>query len=266
MGEVNYKPLIDDMVWSFSRADSYGSCPHRWYLRYIRRCKEKDKFYASYGTFMHKLIEQYYNGELTKAEMLTTFLRDFKKEVRGFRPKEGTLKKFIDGAVAYLTNFEPFPYKMVAVEKKVEFEIEGIKFVGYIDFLGQDESDGEFVVIDNKSRDLKPRSTRAKPTVKDRELDEILRQLYIYCIAVEQEYGKLPKALCINCFRTGTFITEPFNKEAYEEAKKWVVERVEEIRQDEDFDPKPDLFQCFWICGVSDNCEHNASPWKGRAR
>ena len=256
MGDVNYKPLIDDMVWSFSRVEAFENCPHRWYLRYIRRCKEKDKFYASYGSFIHKLIERYYNGELTKSEMLTTFLRDFKKEVRGFRPKASTLKKFIDGAVVYLTNFEPFPYKMVAVEKKVEFEIEGIKFVGYIDFLGEDESDGELVVVDNKSRDLRPRSSRPKPTVKDKELDAILRQLYIYCVAVEQEYGRLPKALCINCFRTNVFINEPFSLEAYEEAKKWVIDHVAAIKQEENFNPEPDVFQCFWICGVSDNCEY----------
>ena len=264
MGEVNYKPLLDDMVWSFSRVEAFESCPHRWYLRYIRRCKEKDKFYASYGSFMHKLIEQYYNRELTKSEMLTTFLRDFKKEVRGFRPKESTLKKFIDGAVSYLTDFEPFPYKMIAVEREVGLEIEGIKVVGYIDFLGEDESDGELVVIDNKSRDLKPRSARPKPTVKDKELDAILRQLYIYSVAVEQEYGKLPKALCINCFRTGVFINEPFNREAYEEAKKWVIEHVETIKKEEDFDPEPDVFQCFWICGVSDNCEYAPNTWKSR--
>jgi hypothetical protein len=235
-------------------------------LRYIRKCKEQKKFYATYGTFLHKLIEQYYNGELTKEEMLTTFLRDFKKEVRGVRPKASTLKKFIDGAVVYLTNFEPFPYKMIAVEKKVEFEINGIKFVGFIDFLGQDEKDGEFVVIDNKSRDLKQRSTRAKPTAKDKELDEILRQLYIYCIPVEQEYGKLPKALCINCFRTGEFITEPFNMDAYNEAKQWILDRVEAIKHDEDFEPTPNPFQCFWICGVSDNCEYNDNPWENRRR
>ena len=144
----------------------------------------------------------------------------------------------------------------------MEFEIEGKKFIGYIDFLGMDESDGEFVIIDNKSRDLKPRSTRAKPTVKDKELDEILRQLYIYCIAVEQEYGKLPKALCINCFRTGTFIQEPFKMEAYEEAKKWALEKIEEIGDDTDFDPNPNVFSCFWICGVSDNCEFDNSGWK----
>ena len=192
--------------------------------------------------------------------MLTTFLRDFKKEVRGYRPKASTLKKFIDGAVTYLTNFVPFPYKMIAVEKKVEFSIEGNQFIGYIDFLGMDESDGELVIIDNKSRDLRPRSARQKPTVKDKEMDEILRQLYLYCVAIEHEYGKLPKALCINCFRTGVFITEPFRTEAYEEAKRWAVQRIEQIKSDEDFEASPDLFQCFWICGVSDSCEFDRSP------
>lgn len=266
MGEVNYKPLIDDMVWSFSRIESYENCPHRWYLRYIRKCKEKDKFYASYGTFMHKLIEQYYNGESTKPEMLTIFLRDFKKEVRGFRPKASTLKKFIDGAVNYLRDFEPFPYKMIDVEKKVEFEIDGVKFIGFIDFLGLDEEDGELVIIDNKSRDLRQRSGREKPTIKDRELDDILRQLYLYCVPVEQEYGKLPKALCLNCFRTGVFIVEPFNKEAYEEAKKWALDKIKEIGEDDNFEVNPNVFSCFWICGVSDNCEYNQTTWNRRTR
>lgn len=262
MGEVNYKPLIDDMVWSFSRIEAYENCPYRWYLRYIRKCPQRDKFYASYGSFMHRLIEQYYNGELTKPEMLTKFLRDFKKEVRGFRPKASTLQKFIDGAVKYLQEFQPFPYKMITVEKEVEFEIDRYKFVGFLDFLGQDEADGEFVIVDNKSRDLKPRSGREKPTVKDRELDEILRQLYLYCIPVEKEYGKLPKALCINCFRTGVFIYELFNQKAFEEAKQWAVSKIHEIEEDSDFNPDPSPFACFWICGVNDNCEFAQDGWK----
>jgi hypothetical protein len=60
------------------------------------------------------------------------------------------------------------------------------------------------------------------------------------------------------------FINEPFNPEAYEEAKRWVVEHVAAIKQEEDFEPEPDVFQCFWICGVSDNCEYAPSTWKSR--
>lgn len=42
MGEVNYAPLIDDMVWSYSRIKAFEDCPYRWYLKYIKRFHGKD--------------------------------------------------------------------------------------------------------------------------------------------------------------------------------------------------------------------------------
>ena len=112
MGIISYKPLIDDMTWSYSRIEAFNDCPYRFFLRYIKRFKEDDKFYSSYGSFIHKILERYYKGELTKDEMLTTFLLDFKKEVRGIRPKESTVQKYINAGCEYLKSFSPFPYKL----------------------------------------------------------------------------------------------------------------------------------------------------------
>ena len=42
MGEVNYAPLIDDMVWSYSRIKAFEDCPYRWYLKYIKKFHGKD--------------------------------------------------------------------------------------------------------------------------------------------------------------------------------------------------------------------------------
>ena len=254
MGEVSYRPLIDEMVWSYSRLESFDDCPYRWFLKYIKHCKETDQFYATYGSFMHKLIEQYYRGELTKDEMLTRFLIDFKKEVRGLRPKQGTVEKYIECGRDYLASFQPFRFNMLDVEKRVEFDVDGLPFVGFIDYLG--EENGEYVIVDNKSRDLKPRSKRAKPTVKDQELDTMLRQLYIYSAAVKQEFGKFPKLLCFNCFRTGVFIEEPFNEDAYNEAIAWAKKQVEYIKDEEDFTPYLDYFSCRFICGVNNDCDY----------
>lgn len=223
-----------------------------WFLKYIKHFKESDKFYATYGSFMHKLIEQFYKGAIPKDEMVTKFLTDFSKEVRGKRPKESTVVKYIKCGCDYLRNFQPFRFNMIDVEKRVDFDINGIPFVGYIDFLG--EEDGELVIVDNKSRDLKPRSKRKNPTAKDRELDLMLKQLYIYSKAVEKEYGKFPKLLCFNCFRTGTFIEEPFNIDAYNSAIKWAEEQIEYIKTTEDFYPSYDFFSCNYICGTSSEC------------
>ena len=229
MGDVSYLPLIDDMVWSYSRIGSFETCPYKFFLKYISRCKETPQFYAEYGSFMHRIIEKYYRGELSKEQMQTEFLTKFSAEVKGARPNRDIVSKYMKKGSEYLGSFEPFPYEMVDVEMKVEFDVGGNKFIGFIDFLGKDEN-GEFVVVDNKSRDLKPRSGRKKPTVKDGELDEMLRQLYLYSAAVKEKYGKFPVKLCFNCFKAGTFIEEPFREEAYEEAVEWACKAIENIK------------------------------------
>lgn len=265
MGEVSYLPLIEDMVWSYSRIETFNDCPYRFFLRYISGCKDVDKFYASYGTFMHKLIESYYRGNISKDEMLNEFLIGFSKNVKGKRPKSSIVKKYIQCGIEYIKSFQPFMYRMVDVEKRVLFEIDELKFIGYIDYLGIDD-DGDYHIIDNKSRNLKPRSTRDRPTIKDQELDALLRQLYIYSAAVKEEYGKFPKTLCFNCFKNQMFIEEPFRMDAYDEAIQWAKRTVKEIKLTDDFYPSTDFFSCNYICGVSDECIYHQNEQRGRRK
>ena len=118
-------------------------------------------------------------------------------------------------------------------------------------------------VVDNKSRVLKPRSKRAKPTKTDEELDSYLIQLYLYSAAVEQEYGKLPKSLCFNCFRTPIFIEEPFKEEAYAASKLWLSDKVEAIKRETDFRPNMEFFKCKHLCEMQDFCEYCELAGKG---
>lgn len=111
-------------------------------------------------------------------------------------------------------------------------------------------------VVDNKSRVLKARSTRAKATKADAELDAYLRQLYIYSAAVENEYGIRPDSLCFNCFREERFIVEPFRQEAYMEATEWLKDSVATIRQETDFNPSIEFFKCAYLCEMQDTCEY----------
>lgn len=201
---------------------------------------------------MHKLLEKYFKGEISKEELQLKFLLDFSKDVQGERPKESTLLKYIQQGNEYLKSIKPFTFNVIGVEKRVDFEIDGIPFVAFIDVVGEDS--GDLVIVDNKSRELKPRSNRNKPTLKDMELDEILRQLYIYSHAVKQEYGKFPKLLCLNCFKNGVFIEEPFKESAYEEAIAWAKKNIADISEEEDFHPYIDYFSCRYICDMQDEC------------
>lgn len=251
---AKFTEQIDGMQWSYSRISAFEDCPYRWFMRYLDGIEYKDMFYASYGTFIHKIIDGFYKGEYSQDELASVFISKFKDEVKGYRPKTSTVQKYLEAGIDYFRNFKPFPFKVVATELEIEYEICGIPFIGYIDYLG--EEDGNLIIVDNKSRDLKPRSKRKKPTKHDEELDKYLVQLYLYSAGVEQRYGKTPKYLCFNCFKSQTFIKEPFLEEKYEEAKKWAVDNIEKIRAEEAFPPNPDFFKCRWICGMSGECDY----------
>lgn len=256
MSDVSYKPLIDDMVWSYTRVKSFEDCPYAWFLQYIRKEPKVDKFYASYGSFIHSLLEKYYKGEANKDGLYLDFLLGFQEKVTGTRPKADVVSKYIESGKTYFQNLSELDMKIIAVEKKVAFELEGYPFVGYIDLLCE-TADGDIVIIDHKSADLKPRSNRKNPTQKDQELDEKLKQLYLYSIAVNDEFGKFPKYLCFNCFRNGNFIKTEFDENAFSDACKQIVEDVKLIEATSDFYPRIDYFYCKYLCGQSENCWYN---------
>lgn len=243
---------MEDAVWSYSRVECFDDCPYRFFLKYIKEYKDSPQFYSSYGSFMHKLIEGYYKGENKKEELETKFLLGFSSNVKGARPAESTVLKYITAGREYLKRFSPIPFNVIEVEKRIKFQINDVKVVGILDYIG--ERDGELCIVDNKSRELKPRSKRKQPTAKDKELDEMLKQLYVYAAAVKQEYGRFPKYLCFNCFRNGVFIEEEFNMDAYNETIAWFLENVEKIKDSDDFPPYIDFFSCNYICGVRDEC------------
>ena len=209
-------------------------------------------FYASYGSFIHSLIQRYYNGILAKEELPDAFLLGFSSEVEGERPAQSTVVKYITAGLEYLKNFKPFPYDMLDVEKELHFDLDGVPFVAFVDFIGK--SNGEMVVLDHKSRELKPRSSRKRATAKDKELDDMLRQLYLYAHGIKQVYGEFPSVLCLNSFRNGNLIEEPFRESQYREALDWAKQKIEEIADEEEFRPYVDYFQCKYLCGFHNDC------------
>lgn len=285
------------MVWSYSRVKAFDDCPYRWFLKYIQPVllirhvfggrkptrteidtayargeldqedvtllysylgiERKNMFFADYGTFMHKLIELHYRGEKTPAELRNIYLRDFKECAGKSAPNPKIFGNYFRAGLQYLKDFKPFPYEPLAVEKKVDCNINGIPFVGYIDFFGMDQ-DSSLVIVDHKSRNLKPRSRRGKPTKTDTELDSYLIQLYLYSSAIEQEYGMLPKLLCFNCFRTPVLIKEPFVDAAYQKAQQWLTEKVAKIERETTFVPNADYFKCKHLCELQDCCGYCA--------
>lgn len=252
MNDVIYRPLIESMQWSYSRITSFENCPYAWYLKYIYGKEEEPNFYASYGSFVHKLIEKYYKGKIPQQNLAMQFLLGFPLEVKGRRPNSDLVDKYMLKGYQYFQQFQPFKYDLVSVEERIGFNINGNEFIGYVDFVGR--GDDGLCVVDHKSRELKQRSKRSKPTKKDEELDAFLRQLYLYSVGIKQKYGEYPTKLCFNCFKSCEFIEEPFNMDDFSNAIAWATDEIERIKNTDAFRPRLDWFYCTNLCGFSDEC------------
>ena len=209
-------------------------------------------FYSSYGSLMHEIIADYFRHKVPKDQMPVKFLIAYREKVGGDRPDAKIVERYVADGLGYLRDFRPFDCEPLEIESRYAFRIKGIPFVGFIDFLG--EKDGGKVVIDHKSRALKPRSGKEKLTANDREINEMMKQLYVYAEAVRQRHGDYPGKLCLNCFRTGNLIEEGFDAGRCREAVEEAADTVREIESARDFPPRPDYYMCRYLCGVHNEC------------
>ena len=257
MVAVSYEPLIRDMTWSYSRVKTFEDCKHKWYLKYILfpNHRGKDLFFASYGTLMHELLASYNKGEKTADQIRTEYIKDFKTKVRAKPPSRAVFENYFTDGLEYLKALRPSGNKILSVENKAEFSINSIPFVGYIDLV-EEQDGGIILLIDNKSKVLKPRSSGKKPTKGDGELDIFLQQLYLYSYYIFVEYGQFPEKLCFNCFRKNLFIEEPFDKKAYECTIDWFLNKIEEITAEVAFRPSAEYFKCNHICEMQEYCDY----------
>lgn len=262
MKNMKYTNIIDDMKWSYSRIGTYHQCPYQFLLHYIYKEEEEPMFFSDYGSFMHELIAKHLSDGTESDDLIIKYLTNFRKQVACKAPNEKIFESYFDKGAEYLSSMESelMSWKPIAVEEKYDFKIGDKKFIGIVDLVCEN-SDGDLVIIDHKSHQLKPRSGRVKPTKSDEELDEYLRQLYLYCIPVKKKFGKFPEWLVFNCFRNdegNRFIVEKFDKEKFDEAKQWVVDSIEEIRQEDEWGADEEFWKCRYICGLHDKCEY----WK----
>lgn len=82
------------------------------------------------------------------------------------------------------------------------------------------------------------------------------KQMYLYCHAVKEIYGKLPTKISWNHFKESKIATIQFDQQEYEESLKWFEETIHTIEKDENFKPKLDFFYCSNLCDYRNSCEY----------
>lgn len=253
---MRYDLPISEMTWSYSRLRAFEECPYDWLCRYIFGQPDEGNFFSDYGTLVHELLADFFAGRVTAKTAEERFTTRFFGLPSSVESPELRAGWYAQGRAYFKTLPDSIPEDrtILGTEQKFHYPFAGKPFVGIIDLLSED-SVGRLYITDHKSHNLKPRSTRKIPTKKDAELDSYLRQLYCYAAAVHHEWGRWPDFLEFNCFRTGTWITEPFDPAAYRATEDWVEILISKIETNDNWPAVVQDFRCRHLCGSRADCE-----------
>ena len=235
--------------WSFSKQESYSHCPMMFKLTYIDKVADVGNAFSDYGTFCHKLLEQWAKNEIPAIAQASEYEDHYDDEVtHSFPPfPKGMPQKYFDAGLSYFESFDGFgeDWEVVASEERFEIDIGGYPFVGVVDLVLRHKETGELWVIDHKSK--------SESSMK-KELPVFRRQLYTYAIFVKEKYGVDPSKLSFNMFKEGTWIHEDFDIKEYNKTKEWIIDTIESILFEADWLVSPSAYFCRFVCAAFDTC------------
>lgn len=243
---------------------SFKKCKYKFYLIYIEKVDKRQKFYAAYGKFIHSILEKYFRREFTEQECLDYYIENFEYEVVE-DVKESTREKLFMAGIDYFSQLEwtYSDYEVLGVEKKVHFKIGKYKFIGFIDVLLRHKITGEITVLDHKTGEfpLGKKGFVLKNKIEDYE--NYKRQMYLYSLAVFNEYGVYPTNLKWNYTRSCQELILPFLLDEYEATQNFILDIISEIIKEKKFDAEPNYVNCKMLCDVEDECEYNRMKGEG---
>ena len=206
--EINY---ATDKVVSFSQYSTFKSCPHKWYLQYVKGYRDvKPNMHFVFGTAMHEALQHYLQtmfdqsakvadeldiDKFFKDKMIEEYTK-YKKKHGHFATPEQLQEFYLDGS-AILEWFKKHKRGRRSYFSKRKQQLKGIevplilqpikerpniKYMGYVDLIIYHKESEEYTIFDIK--------TSTKGWSKWEKGDETKhQQLYLY----KQFYSELFK-------------------------------------------------------------------------
>ncbi|HTV74933.1 MAG TPA: PD-(D/E)XK nuclease family protein [Candidatus Acidoferrales bacterium] len=154
--------------FSASSLGMFAECERRWYYRYVCAAVEDKGSSASfYGTAFHWALEQFHveaprAGSATEAELerrlagwINTAFERFRIGFETNVEYELQRRRAQRTAVRYLRWFversRTQPFTVIGTEAEAALELEGYRFIGYIDRLDREDATGNVTVVDYKT-------------------------------------------------------------------------------------------------------------------
>ena len=238
--------------YSFSKLNSWWTCPYGYKLRYIDHQSGIGNAFASFGTLIHSIMERYCKGEIMLQDLVSVYEWEFETSVPEKFPynkyvvlKDSYYKQGLD----FLSSFQGYPsYQILGIEEHFELPIQDWTLVGFIDLVFMDQ-DGKLVIRDYKSK---------SSFKNEKEQREYARQLYLYSLYIKEKYGRYPDELQFLMFRKQEIVRIEFNEQDLHDALDWAISTVETIRSAFNYPATCDDFYGTNLCNHREYCKQKS--------
>ena len=187
------KKYNTDILWSWSRYNTYKTDHYSYFLKYVNNIKEdrRDSIYAVSGGYCHDIIEKYYNGTITQEDMineyedslLTMNIAEYKYD-RSDEDKNTAIAEKYENCIRHFFRHHIKPDNLnMLLEMFCTIQVaDGIVFQGYIDNCGvyTDENGKKKIVITDY---------KTSTIYKGEKLEKESGQLYLYAEGIRQKTG-----------------------------------------------------------------------------
>ena len=258
-----YADQISAMVWSYSRLSAFEQCKYAFYLKYIIADNDEylaeGNFWAELGSFVHEILEKVFKGELDPDDAPSYFIDHYDANVC-YTASESIMGKSFEDCLTFLSEADYSQlesYEILGVEKELSLQVSGYEFKGYIDLLLQNKETGDIVIVDHKSSSYPLSEKTGKPLkAHAQNFESYKKQMYLYCHAVKQLYGKFPQWIVWNHFKAQKIVRIPFNEQDYQKTMRWFRNTIKAIQKEESFPETIDYFYCHHLCDFRNCCEY----------
>lgn len=141
---------------SATSLETYLRCPQQWKLKYVDGLEEAPKPFFNLGSAVHAALETMFDRRVAEPAPLEEVLESFREEFDSdaYPTEEERERRRADGLRMVREFWEKHAggdfRPPLAVEKRLDFEVEGVPFVGFVDRI--DKVDDDHVrVVDYKT-------------------------------------------------------------------------------------------------------------------
>lgn len=236
---LSYIPAVDLNLLSYSRVDTFKSCPLKYKFRYLFKIASPTSHAANFGSSLHNTINMFYSAVIDGASPSFELLKDLYDKCwisRGYDSKAHEQARKRQGLAvleSFYQNEEKNGFiKPAFLEKSFNVKIDKLRFSGRIDRIDR-LADGTYEVIDYKTGSYK----------KDADVDKDL-QLSLYALACRDALKLNVSKLSLYFLESAQKISTKRTEKDLEDLKQELI-GISERMMVSDFAPAPGR-HCQW--------------------